>query len=212
MPLRVLVAHGQPVISEGLAALLRAEPDFEDVSACEDLGQLKQQCQTLQPDVVLLGLQVQSSDDLQRTRALQALSLNTVAFADQANRAAVVRVLDAGAQAYVCADSSRDELVSGIRAAADGRVYLCQNAARAMLESARREVRAPEGKHCHLGLREEQVLRLIADGLSSKEIARSLEISPSTVEVHRRNIMRKVGLHKVAELTRFAIRNQLILA
>ena len=62
----------------------------------------------------------------------------------------------------------------------------------------------------HLGDREEQVLRLIADGYSSKEIARNLLIAPSTVEVHRRNIMRKIGLHKVADLTRYAIRNQMV--
>ena len=62
----------------------------------------------------------------------------------------------------------------------------------------------------HLGGREEQVLRLIADGYSSKEIARNLQIAPSTVEVHRRNIMRKIGLHKVADLTRYAIRNQMV--
>ena len=61
-----------------------------------------------------------------------------------------------------------------------------------------------------LGDRESQVLRLIADGYSSKEIARNLHIAPSTVEVHRRNIMRKIGLHKVADLTRYAIRNQLV--
>ena len=211
MSIRVLVAHGQTVISEGLAALLRAEPDFETVMPCEDLARIEQQCEELRPDVVVLGLQAQASD-LRRTRALQQQAVHTVAFADQPSRAAVVQMLDAGAQAYVCAQSSRDELVLGVRAAAAGRVYLCQAAARVMVDSARREVQRPEGPRCHLGLREEQVLRLVADGLSSKEIARQLEISPSTVEVHRRNIMRKVGLHKVADLTRYAIRTQLVSA
>lgn len=212
MSIRVLVAHGHPVISEGLAALLRAESDFETVMPCDNLNHLFAHCEQWRPDVVVLGVQAQRHEDLQLTRELQLHDLHTVAFADQASRAAVVRVLDAGAQAYVCASSSGDELVSGVRAAAAGRVYLCQDAARAMVDSARREGREPGLQHAQLGLREEQVLRLIADGLSSKEIARNLQISPSTVEVHRRNIMRKVGLHKVAELTRYAIRTQLVTA
>ena len=79
-----------------------------------------------------------------------------------------------------------------------------------MMDSFRR-VRTGDGLAKNLlGTREEQVLRLIADGYSSKEIARKLLIAPSTVEVHRRNIMRKIGLHKVADLTRYAIRNQMV--
>jgi two-component system NarL family response regulator len=103
-----------------------------------------------------------------------------------------------------------DELIAAIRAAAAGRVYLCQTAAGEMMASVRK-FRAGDGLvRGALGGREEQVLRLVADGLSSKEIARNLQIAPSTVEVHRRNIMRKVGLHKVADLTRYAIRNQMV--
>jgi DNA-binding NarL/FixJ family response regulator len=212
MSLRVLVVHGQPVMLAGLAALLRAESDIQSVMVCEDPAHIQSQCEQLQPDVLVMGLQAHSSHDLALTRELHSLDMRIVAFADQASRATVVRVLDAGAQAYVCALSSRTELIAGVRAAAAKRVYLCQSAAHAMLDSVRREALDSETPHCHLGLREEQVLRLIAHGLSSKEIARKLQISPSTVEVHRRNIMRKVGLHKVAELTRYAIRNQLVSA
>jgi two-component system NarL family response regulator len=79
-----------------------------------------------------------------------------------------------------------------------------------MMESVRQTRAGHATVRSHLGGREEQVLRLIADGYSSKEIARNLQIAPSTVEVHRRNIMRKVGLHKVADLTRYAIRNQMV--
>jgi two-component system NarL family response regulator len=100
--------------------------------------------------------------------------------------------------------------MSAIRAAASGRAYLCQSAATEMMESVRKSRAGDITVRSHLGGREEQVLRLIADGYSSKEIARNLQIAPSTVEVHRRNIMRKVGLHKVADLTRYAIRNQMV--
>ena len=133
-----------------------------------------------------------------------------VAFSSDSNRHSIIDILDAGAKAYVSTTSSIDELMSAVRAAASGRVYLCQSAASEMMDSFRR-VRTSDGPAKNLlGTREEQVLRLIADGYSSKEIARKLLIAPSTVEVHRRNIMRKIGLHKVADLTRYAIRNQIV--
>jgi two-component system NarL family response regulator len=102
------------------------------------------------------------------------------------------------------------DIAAAIRAAAAGRVYLCQSAATEMVACVRKSKAGDGTARKQLGGREEQVLRLIADGYSSKEIARNLLIAPSTVEVHRRNIMRKVGLHKVADLTRYAIRNLMV--
>jgi DNA-binding NarL/FixJ family response regulator len=212
MSIRVLVAYRQKVISEGLSALLRTQPDLELVGAADDADSTRERCDALRPDVVVLGVQAQNHDDLHLARELSESAVQTVAFTDQASRSAVLRVLDTGVRAFVCSSSSSDELLAGVRAAAGGQLYLCQSAARAMVESVRRDAPTAGQGRCHLGLREEQVLRHIACGLSSKEIARHMEISPSTVEVHRRNIMRKVGLHKVAELTRYAIRNQLVAA
>jgi two-component system NarL family response regulator len=121
-----------------------------------------------------------------------------------------MEILDTGAKAYVSTTSSVDELMSAIRAAASGRVYLCQSAASEMVDCFRKVSSGDRPAKNLLGNREEQVLRQIADGYSSKEIARNLLIAPSTVEVHRRNIMRKIGLHKVADLTRYAIRHHMV--
>ena len=214
MSIRVMVCHRHKVIAEGVAALLRLQPGLELVGQVEMGPAALHECATHKPDVLVMGVESHRSDDLQLAQQLARQPLHTLVFADQASRGAVVRWLDAGARAYICNSSSIDELTAGIHSAAAGRVYLCQAAAQAMVESVRREHHEP-GRghgHGHLGAREEQVLRLIADGRSSKEIARDLQISPSTVEVHRRNIMRKVGLHKVAELTRYAIRQQLVSA
>jgi len=210
MSIRVMVSHRHKVISEGIAALLRMQPGMELVGQTEVGPGTLRDGDAWRPDVVVLGVHAHSSEDLELARELAGRHLHTLVFADQASRSTVVRWLDAGASAYVCSSSSLEELTAGVRAAALGRVYLCQTSAQAMVESVRREHFDPERGRCHLGAREEQVLRLIAHGRSSKEIARDLQISPSTVEVHRRNIMRKVGLHKVAELTRYAIRHQLV--
>jgi two-component system NarL family response regulator len=131
-----------------------------------------------------------------------------VVLADFEQSHELLSTLDAGALACVSTTSQLDDVLQAIRCAARGEHYLCPPLSSLILQGARQQqhTRLRHG----LGLREEQVLRLIADGYSSKEIARRLEIAPSTVDVHRRNIMRKIGLHKVADLTRFAIRHQMV--
>ena len=161
---------------------------------------------------LLIGMQANDSKDIELMHQIahHQPTKNMVAFSGDDDRNSIIEILDAGAKGYVSTTSSIDELMSAIRAAASGRGYLCQSAASEMMESVRKSRAGDITVRSHLGGREEQVLRLIADGYSSKEIARNLQIAPSTVEVHRRNIMRKVGLHKVADLTRYAIRNQMV--
>lgn len=212
MSIRVLLSSKYKVVSEGIAAVLRTHPDLQVVGMAETDEKTQALCSESAPHVVLIGMQANNQQDLALIHALAASrsSPHMVAFSGESDRHAIIEILDAGAMGYVATTSSIDELIAAIRAAAAGRVYLCQTAAGEMMASVRK-FRAGDGLvRGALGGREEQVLRLIADGFSSKEIARNLQIAPSTVEVHRRNIMRKVGLHKVADLTRYAIRNQMV--
>lgn len=212
MTIRVLMSSKHKVVSEGIAAFLRTHPDMQVVGMAETDEKTHALCSELAPHVVLIGMHANNQQDLVLLNKLAADrdSPHMVAFSGDSERHAIIEILDAGAKGYVATTSSIDELISAIRAAALGRVYLCQTAAGEMMASVRK-FRAGDGLiRGALGGREEQVLRLIADGFSSKEIARNLQIAPSTVEVHRRNIMRKVGLHKVADLTRYAIRNQMV--
>lgn len=212
MTIRVLLSSKHKVVSEGIAAVLRTHHDIHLVGMAETEEQTCSLCDEVEPDVVLIGMHTKRHQDLALMHHISS-SLrvkNLVAFSGDEDRNSIIEILDAGAKGYVSTTSGMDELMSAIRAAAAGRVYLCQSAATEMVDSVRK-FRAGDGAvRGQLGGREEQVLRLIADGYSSKEIARNLLIAPSTVEVHRRNIMRKVGLHKVADLTRYAIRNQMV--
>lgn len=212
MTIRVLLSSKHKVVSEGIAAVLRTHHDIHLVGMAETEEQTCSLCHEVKPDVVLIGMHTKRQQDLALMHHISS-SLrvkNLVAFSGDEDRNSIIEILDAGAKGYVSTTSGMDELMSAIRAAAAGRVYLCQSAATEMVDSVRK-YRAGDGAvRGQLGGREEQVLRLIADGYSSKEIARNLLIAPSTVEVHRRNIMRKVGLHKVADLTRYAIRNQMV--
>jgi two-component system NarL family response regulator len=212
MCIRVLLSSKHTVISEGIAAILRTHQDMNVAGVSDNAQQAHALCQTEDPDVVLIGTQANDGQGLQlmQQMASERPSRSVVAFSSDSDRHAIIEILDVGAKAYVSTTSSIDELMSAVRAAASGRVYLCQSAASEMMDCFR-NVRSGDGPgKSLLGTREEQVLRLIADGYSSKEIARNLLIAPSTVEVHRRNIMRKIGLHKVADLTRYAIRNQMV--
>lgn len=212
MSIRVLLSSKHKVVSEGIAAVLRMHPDIQVVGIAETDEKTQTLCRETAPHVVLIGMQANNQQDLVLMHTLSVCRNNPhmVVFSGDSDRHSIIEILDAGAKAYVATTSSIDDLIAAIRAAAAGRVYLCQTAASEMMASVRK-FRTGDGLiRGALGGREEQVLRLIADGFSSKEIARNLQIAPSTVEVHRRNIMRKVGLHKVADLTRYAIRNQMV--
>jgi DNA-binding NarL/FixJ family response regulator len=212
MSIRVLLSHKHKTISEGIASVLKNHRDIELVGMAHDEASTRHLCEHVMPHVTVLGVNPQSKSDIDMTRWLSSHhpSQHIVALTADCDRSSIIQMLDAGAKAYVSTTSSMEEIMQGIRAAASGRVYLCQGAATAMLDSYRRGKSASTMGRGLLGDRESQVLRLIADGYSSKEIARDLQIAPSTVEVHRRNIMRKIGLHKVADLTRYAIRNQMV--
>ena len=211
MTVRVLLSCKHKVIAEGIAAVLKTHPDMALVATSDDDEHTRACCRQLLPEVVVVGADPRRASEvsLMRWLTLQTPRPEIVAFSTDCDRGAVLQMMQAGASGFVSTQSSMDELLQAIRAAGAGRSYLCSSASSLMLETLRRG-RAPEGGRGQLGEREEQVLCLIADGFSSKEIARNLQIAPSTVEVHRRNIMRKVGLHKVADLTRYAIRNQMV--
>ena len=211
MSIRVLLSCRHKVIAEGIASVLKTHADIHLVALADGDWMTKSLCESAHPDVVVVGVDPRRSDDVVLTRwmAQQASPPEIVAFSTDCDRGSVLQMMQAGATGFVSTQSSMDELLQAIRAAAAGRSYLCPSAGAVMVDGLRRG-RVSEPGSGQLGEREEQVLCLIADGYSSKEIARNLQIAPSTVEVHRRNIMRKIGLHKVADLTRYAIRNQMV--
>ena len=210
MVIRVSLALTHTLWAQGLESYLRRQadivltppppPDHHDGDTQVQAG-----------DVVLIGLDSLHPSALEQLRAWHDSPppQRWVVLADFRQPSELLGALDAGALACVSTTSQLEDVLQAIRAASQGEHYLCQQLSTLMLQGARRQRGATRERH-GLGLREEEVLRLIADGYSSKEIARQLEIAPSTVDVHRRNIMRKIGLHKVADLTRFAIRHQMI--
>jgi two-component system NarL family response regulator len=211
MSTRVLLVYGHQLLSDGLAIMLKMHKEIELVGLSHRLEDASSLCTSLEPDVMVVGIDLKSSEDHQWIDSLLTTTKSPLVFlADNLKSIRQTRIKNLTDLSWVSSRSSLDDLLLAIRTAATGRSYQCARSREALLESpSASALEAREGLP-PLAERESQVLRLIAQGYSSKEIARNLHIAPSTVEVHRRNIMRKVNLHKVADLTRYAIRHHLI--
>lgn len=208
---KILMASHKHMISEGVCLRLMQEPDLTIVSWAEQAQTFEPLYAEHMPDAVLMCAQFH---DLQTSRYIRDFvsrqnGANVLVVSPSVERHLVVEVMESGAKGFVSpAHGEFDELLSAVRSVSNGHTYVCQKAAENLLGGLFNRNQPIENET--LSEREKQVVRLVSDGHSSKEIARLLTISPSTVEVHRRNIMRKIGAHKTAEITRYAIRSQLV--
>ncbi len=205
MTIRIAIAEDQRLMRELLSALLVRERDFHVVGEASNGAEALAIAAQLEPDVLVLDIGLPDMDGIEVARTLRKSvpSLKLLVLSVHAERHFVQQMLRAGADGYVVKTSALGELVQAIRAVGEGKIYLSPEITREALPEDRVEAGAP------LGSRERQVLALIADGKRSSEIGTRLHISTATVEAHRRNIMRKLGLHTVAELTKYAIRKGL---
>jgi two-component system NarL family response regulator len=168
----------------------------------------------LNPDVVVMDVALPGLSGIEAARRLLARqpAIRVLGLSTYVDRRIVQQMLDAGAAGYITKSAAGADLRKGILALVAGRTYVCSEVAALLAESWRNRVpTAGRDGARKLSQRETQVATLLAEGKSAPEIAAELMISPSTVDVHRRNLMRKLDLHNVVELTKFAIRTGLIL-
>jgi two-component system NarL family response regulator len=193
------------MLRELLSAMLVREPQFEVVGEAGTGGEALALAAKLNPDVMVLDIGLPDVDGIEVARSLKSKlpALKLLALSVHTERPVVQQMLKAGADGYVVKTSALEELVHAIRAVAEGKLYLSPEVTRDALAAE------AAGQPAPLGSRERQVLALLAEGKRSSEIGQRLGISTATVEAHRRNIMRKLGLHTVAELTKYAIRKGL---
>jgi two-component system NarL family response regulator len=202
MVIRVGIVEDQGIVREMLGALLAREPDMKIIGEASSGGAGLDLAAQRQPDVLVLDVSLPDIDGVEVARAVRrrhpAIGIVALSIHDEPHF--VEAMLRAGALGYVVKSATIGELREAIRAVARGLPYLS-----AALRAAAKGGPSVGG----LGRREREVLALLAEGRRSTEIARRLGISPATVDVHRRNIMRKLDLHTVAELTKFAVRHGL---
>lgn len=213
MTIRVLLADDHALLRQGLRALLEQEADIEVVAEVADGRAVVQRSRELRPDVVVMDIGMPELNGIEATRRIrrQIPGIRIVGLSMHTSQRMVVEMLRAGADGYVAKLSAFEEVVRAVRAVTRGERYLGPLATTAVVEQA---VNPGEGDEppafALLTAREREVLQMIAEGRNTKEIGGTLGISPRTVEVHRKNMMDKLDLHSVAELTRFALREGLV--
>jgi DNA-binding NarL/FixJ family response regulator len=210
MTIRVLLVEDQRMVREALCEVLTKVPDIEVVGQAGDGRDALEQAAALAPDVVVLDIRLPDLNGVEVAARLRDAGnqAKVVALSALADKRFVTAMLRSGASAYVTKSAAGTELVRAIRAVAQGQGYFSPEIAGALAAEMRDQT--PAGEAQPLARREREVLRLIAEGVRSPAIATQLQVSVATIEVHRRNIMRKLGLRTVAELTKHAIREGIV--
>ena len=210
MTTRILLVEDHRLVREAVRDALRKEPDFAVIGEVGSSQDALQSVQALNPDVIILDIGLPDFSGIELTRRLRQTGCRAqiVALSAYAEKHFVTEMLRAGAEAYVSKNAAGTELVQAIRAVERGQNYVSPDVTGNLVSQLRDQ--GPNGKNHKLGRREREVLRLIAQGQRSADIAAQLRISIGTVEAHRRNIMRKLDLHSVAELTTYALREGIV--
>jgi two-component system response regulator NreC len=209
----VVLADDHHVVREGLRALINEEPDTNVVGDVDNGLEAIEMVKRLQPNVLVVDLMMPGINGIEVTRQIRKLSPKTsvVILSMYGNESYVIEALRAGAKAYVLKESTANELVTAIREVAANHRYLSktlsERAIEAYMQMSRDSVMDP---YANLTTREREILHLAAQGYTSAKIASHLYISRRTVEIHRANMMRKLGLSNQTELLRFAIQRGIL--
>jgi two-component system, NarL family, response regulator NreC len=207
--IRILLADDHAVVRQGFRMILSAQPDMEIVGEAGNGREAVELAEQLRPDLVVMDVAMPELNGIEATRRLAASTPQTrvVALSMHKDSVYVREILRAGARGYLLKDSGASDLVSAVRAVAGGEGYISPAVSNAVLDDYRRHVTNPIDL---LSSREREVLQMLAEGKTNKEIAGVLNLSVYTVDAHRGRIMEKLNVHSINELVRFAVRNGLI--
>lgn len=216
MTIRVLLVDDHQIVRDGLQSMLTRQMDIEVVGESDNGRDGIAAARELHPDVVVMDIGMRELNGIDATRQLLAEmpDVRVVALSMHSDRRYVSEMLAAGASGYLLKDSAFDELAEALRSVAAGGRYLSQGVADIVVEDyidrvmGRGETSVPSAA-MSLSAREREVLQLISEGLSTKEVASLLHLSVKTVETHRRQIMDKLGIYNIAGLIKFAVREGL---
>jgi two-component system NarL family response regulator len=213
--IRILLVDDHTMVREALRVVLEKDANMQVIAEVGDGETALRLADELAPDVVVMDVALPGASGIETTRRLLAKhpNIRVLALSTYPDLGIVQQMLDAGASGYITKSAAGIELMQGIRGVLAGQRYLCPEVTALVVADSLRGRRTVSGASDNRSLtwRETQVATLLAGGKSAPEIAAELHISPSTVDVHRRNIMRKLDVHNVVDLAKYAIRAGLVL-
>jgi len=207
-----LLVDDHAIIRQGLRSLLEKQPDIEVVAEAEDGRKALELVRKVLPDIVVMDVSMPGLNGIEATRQIcsELPQVRVIALSIHSNRRFVTDMLRAGAAGYILKECLFDELVQAIQAVAAGDSYLSPRITGVVVGDYTKHLSASfDSPLATLTSREREVLQLVAEGKSTKQIALELHVSNKTIEANRRQIMSKLDLHSVAELTKYAIREGL---
>lgn len=212
MSIKTLIVDDHKIFREGLRGLIEKEPDIDVLGEAGNGIEAIKFAGELHPDVIIMDVTMPDMNGIEATRKIIAESpgIRVLVLSMESDRRFIVEVLESGAFGYVLKDGIFAELATAIRTVAAGETYLGPRISELIIKDYLQRI--PDGlplTHSSLTTRERELIQLIADGKNAKEIAGAFGISIKTVEVHRHNIMQKLNLYSIAELTKYAIREGL---
>ncbi len=207
--IRILLADDHAVVRQGFKMILSAHPDMEIVGEAGNGREAIDFAERFRPDIVVMDVAMPELNGIEATRRLadSVPRARVLALSMHKDSVYVREILRAGARGYLLKDAFDRDLVAAVRAVAEGEGYLSPGVSEAVLSDYRKHVSDPLDL---LTSREREILQMLAEGKTNKEIATVLELSVYTVDAHRGRIMEKLNLHSIGELVRFAVRSGLI--
>lgn len=212
MSIGILLVDDHAIIRQGLRSLLEKQPDVEVVAEAENGRKALELVRELQPEIVIMDVSMPGMNGIEATRQIctELPKVKVIALSIHSNRRFVTNMLRAGAVGYILKECLFDELVQAIQAVAAGDSYLSPRITGVVVGDYTKHLSASfDSPLATLTSREREVLQLVAEGKSTKQIVLELHVSNKTIEANRRQIMSKLDLHSIAELTKYAIREGL---
>jgi DNA-binding NarL/FixJ family response regulator len=212
MHTRILLADDHRIIREGLRALLQKQPDMEVVEEAPDGNTAVRLTEKLRPDIVIMDIGMPDLNGIEATHQIvtRVKKVKVIALSMHSDKRFVVEMLKAGASGYLLKDCASEELVDAIRTVSAGQIYLSQRVTGVVVnEYLQNRSESNATAYGLLTAREREILQLLAEGSTTKSISSFLNVSSKTVATHRGQIMKKLSLRSVAELTKYAIKQGL---
>ncbi len=212
MPVTLLIADDHRLFRVGLRHLLEKTANIRVVAETTNGAETVIAAHKLKPDIVLMDISMPELNGIEATRRIvsECPGVRIIVLSMHSDTRFVTESLKAGAQGYLLKDSALEEVLLAVRAVSEGSVYLSSRISKSVIRDYVAIAKsAPGSAFSALSVREREVLQLLAEGKSTKETAARLHVSVKTIETHRKQIMDKLGIHSVAELTKYAIREGL---